>query len=62
MNYPDQTCNICDVLLRQPGFPSIKVGNDEKRAFLIEFRGTRQYSKFKEVVKRFAGKCRGHEL
>jgi hypothetical protein len=60
--YPRETGVICEGLLSVSGFPSANVGADEKRGFMVEALGTQQYSKFKDVVKRFSGKCRGHSL
>ena len=53
---------MCVEILQTPAFPTPNVGGDEKRAFLVEMAGTRQYAKFKDVVRRFSAKNRGHEL
>jgi hypothetical protein len=62
ITYPQETIGICGELMSQSGFPSVNVGEEEKRGFMVEVMGTKQYTKFKEVVKRFSGMCRGHQL
>jgi hypothetical protein len=60
--YPGETRVVCEGLLGVTGFPSGNVGGEEKVKWVREVFGTGQWSRFKEVVRVFSGKCRGHQL